>query len=98
MSRPAILGQTARQDLRQAVAHAARDNSEAAPWLRTHLEAMLHRLGVNPPSGAQALAEVRYRFLAISGFAHFLVYFADTNHRVLQTVRDVAAALGGPKP
>ena len=104
MSRPAVLVPAARQDLREAVTQIARDNPESARRLRTRLETALRRLGANPAIGAQrpALAEARYRFLAISGFPYLLVYTADTDPprvlRVLHMARDIAAILGGPEP
>lgn len=104
MSRPAVLVPAARQDLREAVTQIARDNPEAARRLRARLETALRRLGANPAIGAQrpALAEARYRFLAIGGFPYLLVYTADTDPprvlRLLHMARDIAALLGGPEP
>ncbi len=100
MSRAAVLAPGARRDLREAVARIARDNPESARRLRTRLEVALRRLGDNPAIGAQrpALAEARYRFLAVQGFPYLLVYTADTDPprvlRVLHMARDIAAVLG----
>lgn len=100
MSQSAVLAPAARRDLREAVTRIAQDNPDSARRLRTRLEAALRRLGANPEIGAQrpAIAEARYRFLAVQGFPYLLVYTADTYPprvlRVLHMARDIAAILG----
>lgn len=99
MTRPAILTQRARADLRDAIRHIGAGNLTAAQGLNDAVLRATSQIGARPSIGARRLALVsdRYRFWSIRRYGHILVYTDQTVPprivRIVHMARDLPPLL-----
>ncbi len=85
----------ARHDLLEAIRWIAKDNPAAARALRETVAGAAQRIGTHPEIGVVRpdLAELPYRFLALTGFPYVIVYDSQRVPprllRILHGARDI---------
>jgi toxin ParE1/3/4 len=95
----ATISRRARRELLDAAEWIARDNPVAAQGLQEAVIKAAELIGTRPAIGAVRtnLARGPYRFLALTGFPHIIVYNTDQNRprivRVVHGARDLRNAL-----
>jgi toxin ParE1/3/4 len=99
VTRPAVLTQRARAELREAIRWIGANNPAAARDLNDAVQIAAVRIGAHPAIGVRrpALAADRFRFWSIRRYGYILVYTDETEPcriiRIIHMARDLPVLL-----